>query len=385
MMMKKVALMKCADYDQKNVDKAVEDGLALLGGLEKYIRPGMRVLLKVNLLMKKKPEDCTTTHPAVVEALVKAIQKIGAYPVIGDSPGGPFLEGILRGIYEATGMGEVAERTGAELFYDTGTVDVCYPEGRLLKKITISSMVHHADAVISVGKLKTHGMTGYTGAVKNLFGVIPGVTKVEYHFRMPDLRNFSDMLVDLCEYVKPVLSVIDGIVGMEGAGPSAGDPRKVGALILSDCPHSADVTGISLMGVDPLNICTIQRARERGIITGVLKDVRVLGTPVEDLLVKDFKLALPHDIHFMKGRFPYLPKSLEKRINNWLTPKPVFMEDVCKGCWDCERNCPPKAIKMVDRKPQVDLEQCIRCFCCQELCPHMAVQIKRPWIFRRIK
>ena len=234
--MDKVSIIKCDSYELNQVEKALENSLRLIGDLNHYIKPGMKVLIKCNLLMKKKPEECTTTHPAVVEALVKKLQAIGAVPIIGDSPGGLFTPRLLKGIYAATGMADVAQRTGAQLNYNTNAIEVSYPEGEIVKKLTVMEVLNEVDAVITVAKLKTHGMTLYTGAVKNLFGVIPGMTKAEYHLRMNKVEDFTQALVDICQYVKPVLSIMDGVIGMEGDGPSAGTPRKIGAILAATIP-----------------------------------------------------------------------------------------------------------------------------------------------------
>lgn len=376
-----VAVTRCSGYDDpRAVKEAVRRSIDLVGGMSSFIRSGSRVLIKPNLVMKKRPEEMATTHPLVLEAVIDLVHEAGARAVIGESPGGPFTPAVLAGVYRVCGIEEVARRTGAELSFDVGQIEVPHPAGRLVNRLTLASAIAGADAVISVSKLKTHGMTTYTGAVKNLFGAIPGLLKAEYHLRMPDLKDFANLLVDVATLVNPVLSVMDGIVGMEGAGPTAGKPRPIGAVLASPDPFALDVAALSLIGLDPGRVPTVVAARERGLPADP-GDIRLVGEPLSQLAVKDFIIPKTGEINWFKGR---VPRFLEAYLTNLLRPKPVFLDKVCIGCGDCFRHCPPKAITMQDRRPVVDLKACIRCFCCQELCPHQAVEIRRPWLAQKL-
>lgn len=382
--MSTVSIVKCNDYQSDKVYAALSRSLELLGGIEKYISPGMKVLLKCNLLMKKKPEESCTTHPEVAAALARLVREAGAIPIIADSPGGLFTERALRGIYKVCGIDEIAARDGIELNYNVGEVEVRHPEGAIIKNMTVIKLLEEVDAVISVAKLKTHGMTLYTGAVKNLFGVIPGTTKAEYHLRMKKLHDFSNMLVDVCTYVKPVLSVMDAIVGMEGHGPSAGDPRHIGTLLASASPFALDVTASSIIGIVPEKVCTIKRAAERGLCSSRLEDIDLVGDPIQDLYIKDYKIPEHKQVGFI-DQFLGSGSKIAQYLNYYFGPKPIFIHEGCIGCRDCEKNCPPKVITMKENRPIVDLKECIRCYCCQELCPEKTVVIKRSWLFKTFK
>ncbi|MGE5561556.1 MAG: DUF362 domain-containing protein, partial [Chloroflexota bacterium] len=231
-----VAVTRCSTYDQDVVDAALREAVDLLGGIERFVRPGQRVLLKANLLGKHRPEDAVTTHPAVIEAVTRLVQAAGGRVLIGDSPGGSYTESALRALYDATGLDAVAERTGAELNYDTTEVIQPHPAGQLAKSFPVIKPITVADVIIPVSKLKTHGLTTFTGAVKVLFGVIPGLRKAEYHVRMPAVDDFAGILVDIAEMVKPQLSIMDGIIGMDKAGPAAGRPRGVGPRFAAESP-----------------------------------------------------------------------------------------------------------------------------------------------------
>ncbi|MEL1136293.1 DUF362 domain-containing protein [Desulfitobacterium sp. THU1] len=377
----KVVMKYCPEYTS-GVEEFLRVGLQELGGMEAFVKPGQRVFLKVNLLMKKRPDEAVTTHPTVVEAVVRLVQEAGGIPIIGDSPGGPYTVGALQGIYARSGLKDVAERTGAELNFDVGQEVVTHPTGQLVKSLTVTKSVYDADVVISLSKLKTHAMMTFTGAVKNLFGVIPGLLKAEYHFKMPDVKQFAELLVDIATWVKPALSIMDGIVGMEGDGPSAGQPRTVGALLISENPFALDVVATHLIGLKPERVPTIVAARQRGLASR-LEEVSLVGDPLSLWRVESFKIPKSMSVNFI-DRVP-LPQGARKFILNQVRPQPVFNFDQCVGCADCINNCPPKALVFNDKKrPEVDLEACIRCFCCQELCPRQAVEIRKPGLGRRL-
>ena len=377
----KVVLKYCPDYTA-NVEEALQTGLEEWGGMPAFVKPGQRVLLKVNLLMKKRPEEAVTTHPSVVEAVVRLVQAAGGVPVIGDSPGGPYTMHALHAIYARSGLQEVAERTGALLNEDVGQTVVAHPQGKILKSLTVTKSVTDADVVITLSKLKTHGMMTFTGAVKVLFGVIPGLLKAEYHFRMPEIMDFARLLLDIAEWVKPSLSIMDGVIGMEGNGPSAGRPRNIGALLVSTDPFALDVVAADLVGLKPEKVPTILAARERGLVSR-LGEIELKGDDRSLWRIKDFSLPKSVSVNFL-DMVP-LPVSVRNFVLDRLRPHPLFQHEQCVGCRDCVNSCPPQALSMnAQGRPVVDLDACIRCFCCQELCPRQAVEIVRPWLGRRI-
>ena len=367
----------CADYQTETVDCAVNNLLAHYGGIQRWVNPGDKVFIKVNLLMKKAPEAATTTHPCLIESIIRKVQSVGGEVTLGDSPGGPYTRGLLDSIYRVSGMTGIAERTGCKLNYDLGSQKVNY-DGKIVKSLEIINPYLEADKVISIGKLKTHMMMRYTGAIKLHFGLIPGLKKAEYHLRMPDPRDFSELLVDIFECTRPHLSVLDAVVGMEGNGPSSGVPKFVGCILASENGHALDVAGASLMGIAPLEIPTILRARERGLVSGNIADVEEVGELLDKYLVK-FEDPRVQGVDFTG---PRIPKSLKSLVTKYLQPRPVFMSDKCLGCKVCETVCPAKTVKVDNNRAYFDLDKCIRCFCCHELCPHQAIRIKKPWLNR---
>jgi uncharacterized protein (DUF362 family)/Pyruvate/2-oxoacid:ferredoxin oxidoreductase delta subunit len=371
--MNKIAIVKCADYQQDKVDRAVRESLNLLGGIERYVWPGAKVLIKPNLITARRPDEAATTHPAVVKALVQIVQAAGGLVTIADSPGGPFSRKRLEEVYTASGMDQVAAETGAHLNYDLSAVNLPHPEGSLLKGVTVIKAVAEADVVITVPKLKTHTLTGLTGAVKVAFGAVPSPLKTEYHMRLPKVGDFSQALLDICSLVNPHLTVMDAVVGMEGEGPSAGDPRPIGAILASADSLACDVAAASLVGLDPLAVSTTRTAARLGLTSGQLADIELVGEPLSEVRIDSFRpastwLAANTISEYLLGLYGRLA-----------SPRPV-MNSHCNGCRTCLRNCPPQAITMVNKRPVVDYGQCIRCFCCQELCPQQAVTIHHNWL-----
>lgn len=379
--MNTVSIVRCEDYKFENVKKAVYEVLYGIDTIKLNITKGSRILIKTNLLMRKNPEDAVTTHPAVVEAIVRYLQDMGCSVIIGDSPGGPFTEWNLKSVYKAAGMFEVAERTGCELNFDTSVLEISNPNAKRLKSMQIIKIAREVDFVVSAAKLKTHGMMTYTGAVKNLFGVIPGLVKADYHLRLNNADNFADHLVDICETVKPVFSIIDGVDGMEGDGPSAGEKRHAGLIMASDNPYALDTMASSIIGIEPMTVPTIRAASLRNLFSGNLKDIDINGVRLDEIRIVPFKLPKSHNANLIGGR---VPKVFESMVLNTLRPKPVFNHEICISCGDCKRSCPPGIIDMSSGKPVPDLSKCIRCFCCHELCPKKAVDIRRHWLYDKV-
>ena len=380
--MKNVSLRSCNSYKYEEVKSQVDKLINDLGGLEKYIKRDSKVFIKLNLVIKKKPDEVATTHPMVLKVIAEKLLELGCKVIVGDSPGGPYTKSSLKGVYKTCGIEDVCEELGIELNYDISEVKVENPNGKILKYMTVIKPIVDADHVINICKLKTHAMATFTGGVKNLFGIIPGVSKAEYHFKMPKVADFTEALVDICSYVSPSLTIMDGVIGMEGEGPTAGVPRKIGVLLGSESPYAIDVVACNIINLDPNKVPTVQRCVEREFIEKDFSDVCVLGERLEDKVIKNFKISSNRSISFLRG---IVPKSVEIFVNKKLAGKPVINYKECVKCGECSRVCPPKVISMENKGPVIDLDHCIRCFCCHELCPKKAVDLKRPFVFRFLK
>lgn len=365
-----VAVVRCKTYDVETVKPALEEALNAVNGLD-FVKSGMKIIIKPNLVSFKKPDAAATTHPALLEALVEMLLARGADVTIGDSPGGPHSLPLLNRVYAATGMDRL-EKLGAKLNRNMNEKTVDFPEGKVLKNFTYTEYLDEADAIIDFCKLKSHGMLGMSAAVKNLFGTIPGLKKPEVHYKFQNDAEFADMLVDLNEYFKPRLAICDAVVGMEGNGPTAGTPRQIGAIIASKSTYYADVVGAELIGMNIDGLPTLQAAYERGFAPASSKNLRVYGD-IRALTVDDFKAPPVRGLSFMrKGNvLHFISKAA-------LEHKPTLKKRLCVGCGECARMCPAKAIKMKNKKPHINREKCIRCFCCQEFCPRAAMVAHRP-------
>lgn len=373
--MEKVSLKKCNSYESINLEKSLDILIDNLGGWDKYIKKGQNVLLKTNLLMGKDAELAITTHPEILRAVGRKVVSMGADIIIGDSPGGPFNESSLKRAYKKSGILKMAEEEGFKLNYNTSAKTVEFKEGVINKSFVLGEYVLNADFIINMPKLKTHGLTMYTGAVKNLFGCIPGVLKAEYHLRMQAVDDFSRMLNDLALLVNPGLTIMDGIMGMEGDGPSSGEQRKFNYLLASESPFYLDRAAVEILGVKPLTeVPLIKTSQEDGII--IKNGFETVGDPLQSY--DDVKIpSIEGESNLLDEK---MPDFLAKFLEQFLRPKPVFDKEKCVGCRTCAENCPPEAIEMIDNFPEVNLDLCIRCFCCQELCPYDAVDIKHPWL-----
>ncbi len=202
-----VSVVKCGSYEENEVKQALSDVLDAIGGLD-FVKKGMTVAIKCNLVSMMKPEQAATTHPVLVKELCRMLSEKGAKPIIGDSPGGLYNNAFLSGIYKATGM-HSCEEVGAKLNRNFGVSQAEFPEAVKAKTFSYTAWLDEADAIINFCKLKSHGMMGMSASTKNMFGAVPGVTKPEYHYRFPNAADFSDMLIDINEYFKPVLCIVD--------------------------------------------------------------------------------------------------------------------------------------------------------------------------------
>ena len=376
--MSRVYIARCSSYDQKTVEAALHASLEPFAAEMASIKPGQTIVLKPNLLKARSPEGAVTTHPAVVAAVARWVKQLGATPIIADSPGGQFSASTLRRLYRVTGMMAVAEETGAVLNYDTESVMLHCPDSRLTKRLDAVRVMAEADAIISLPKLKTHGLTLFTGATKNLFGTVPGITKAAYHTKMPTVDRFSEMLIDVLSHYRPVLTIMDAVVGMEGDGPSSGEPRRIGLLLTSPDGVALDVVATTVVRIPPLRVPPIAAAWRRELTTGRVEDIEVLGTSVESVMLDSFRQPSTGIGRMRRG-----PGFLRNRFNRLVLASPAAGPS-CTGCGVCMENCPVQAITIVNRRAHMDLAECIRCYCCHELCPVDAVELHQPPLGRLV-
>lgn len=377
----KVSVAACKSYEEAEVRAALEALLQPLGGLD-WVTPGMVIGLKVNLITFIKPEAAATTHPALICGLIGLLREKGAEVIVGDSPGGIYNKVYLDRVYAVTGM-KLAEEAGATLNHDFSVKEAEFPEARSAKTFTYTGWLDRCDAIINFCKLKTHGMMSMSAAAKNMFGAVPGTVKPEYHYRFPEPAMFADMIVDLDEYFRPRLSIIDGVVGMEGNGPTSGTPRPVGVLIASQNPHAADLIGGAIIGLGPKDVPTLAAAVRRGLIPEDPEAVETAGIDWHEYIIPDYKkVETVRSLRFNRESEKFFGKLTAAFADRALASYPKLKKEECVGCRECEKVCPADAITMVDKKPRINRKKCIRCFCCQEFCPKGALKVHRPTLAR---
>lgn len=378
--MSKVAMSACADYQPQNVQTAVDDILNQLGGLQNFVKPDQKVFVKVNLVREMSPDKHGTTHPEVVIALVNQLAKITPNVVVGDSCGGLYTKGVMHTVYSKCKMTDVSARTIATLNddFDFQTVNL---SGKVMQNCEIINAFLSADVVINLTKLKTHSFAGYTGAVKNLYGLIPGLIKVELHSRFPDLGDFCNLLCDIEQFAssKIVLHMIDGVIGMEGDGPTNGKSKYIGQILAGANPYDLDVVAVSLFG-KPFDMPLLQVALERGLVSDDLSAIDFDFSTLADKFVDNFDVPEVTSAN----TFLNMPPWVKKLAKKYLTKKVKIDKDKCRGCGKCVTHCPAQALKVVDKKANLAQSKCIRCYCCQELCPFDAVRLKKTFMYRVI-
>jgi uncharacterized protein (DUF362 family)/Pyruvate/2-oxoacid:ferredoxin oxidoreductase delta subunit len=363
-----VSIVRCADYDSGRILGALRRAVDLLGGMGAFVKPGERVLIKPNLLKASPPAEAVTTHPEIIRAVIRLVRETGAQVLVGDSPG----FGELRRVCEKSGVLDVIEEEGAVLAELDEVVQV--KNHGQFHRYEIARAVHEADVVINLPKLKTHGMMTVTGAVKNLFGCIPGKRKAQWHFNAGVNRGaFARMLVELCALIKPRLTIMDAVVGMEGNGPGSGEPRDIGLVLAGQDPVALDVVSGTIVGADPALLYIVRAAAEAGTGETRLDRITIHGEPLADVIVEGFRLPPQEHLEWR------LPEWARRLLKDALTTRPVIDHSQCIRCGICQGHCPQGAIYEMRKRLEIRYRDCIRCFCCQEFCPRGAITVGRGW------
>lgn len=362
----KVVVRKCSEYYYNDVYDNICEIFKSCGG---PTFAGKKVLVKPNILSDNNPDKCITTHPVVVEATVKYLQDNGAIVFVGDSPAVHMAR--FRG--EKSGIMEVCEKRGAtwvDFSKNPAEIDVNN------KKLKIASIINDVDIIVSLPKFKNHELMYFTGAIKNTLGLVPGFNKAKQHALHQDRVKFGEFLVNLNESVLPHFFLMDGIIGMDGAGPGNGNPFRTGLLLGSTNPLALDIIASTIAGYNPIDIPTNKSGIEHGLWLKSIDEIDYDGDDISTLIRKDFnRIRVTGNtniaIKFVMRRVSFL-KRLERR--------PVFIHEKCSGCSKCIKICPEDAIVLHPRKKNFVVltdKKCIRCFCCSEVCPENAIDIRR--------
>jgi uncharacterized protein (DUF362 family)/Pyruvate/2-oxoacid:ferredoxin oxidoreductase delta subunit len=365
-----ISISHCISYDLKAVRKAVLESTDALGGLDSFLDKGDTVLLKPNLLQARPPEDMVTTHPHVLEAIIMAVKELGGIPVVGDSPGGP--AGDRERYWQVSGMGAVCRRHGVEIlnFEKEGS----YQKHRNEREYYLAKPALDCDLLINIPKIKTHGLIIFTCAVKNIYGVVPGSTKVEYHKKALQPSEFAKLVIDIYALAQPGLNIVDGVVGMDGNGPSSGDPRELGMILAGEDGVAMDSLICHILGRKPLQITTNRIAREQGLGETDINKITVLGHIPQ---IEDFKWP-PN----LSQTLDFIPAPLATGLMKYFWTRPIIDSKRCNKCGKCVESCPTEAVKCGVYIPEFDYDKCINCLCCMEMCPRKAFGLEKSLIYR---
>lgn len=369
--MSDVVIMECQSYDVDKVINKINAGMEQLGGWDKYVKPGMKVLLKVNLIGPKTPDTAGVTHCEFVRAITRILKSKKCTVWIGDSSGGAIagISPTARSL-EVSGLERIAHEEGAEIknFDKEGVVEAKSESG-ILDRMYIAKPMFEADLVINLPKLKTHSSAIYTGAVKNLFGCIPGLKKAEYHRTAPDPKQFGNLISDIHKAVKIGLNIMDGITAMQGEGPTAGEVYPAGKILISTDPLALDTAASAMLGLNIEDIPILMTARERNIGESHIENINISGDYTKAPKLSGFKLPKSFG---KTGKKNY---AVLVKLIDFMKTKPVVNRKLCKNCNTCVESCP---IHAIDRNTKtIDYSKCIECLCCHELCMYKAVELKR--------
>jgi uncharacterized protein (DUF362 family)/Pyruvate/2-oxoacid:ferredoxin oxidoreductase delta subunit len=362
MIKSRVSITRCKTYDTKEVEASVRRSVELIGGIERFIKPNSKVLIKPNLLSARSPEDAVDTHPEVVRAVSRIVKAVTPNVFVGDSPGGWALRDVDN-VYEKSGMRRVCSEEALNL--------VKFDKPIYLHEFPIASILKEVDFIISVPKFKSHTVVMLTGAVKNNFGMVIGLHKAHTHLNAPTADKLASVVTRVFSIVKPTLSIMDGVIGMEGDGPSAGSARNFGIIMASQDAVSMDSVMAKIVGIDPCRVPTTHEAARQGLGIADLNNIEVVGEQVGDVAIKDFRM--PKTFALLKLPRPIFNIGI-KAINFY----PHIRQGRCKRCALCFNICPKGAIKKTKKGAYVvNVKECIRCFCCHEVCPHDSIALKK--------
>ncbi|MBW6451659.1 MAG: DUF362 domain-containing protein [DPANN group archaeon] len=356
--MTNIYVTKCDNYSEKQVDKAVA---YCMKSFMKTVKTGSSILLKPNLLAPRNVEDAVTTNPAIIASVARILKVKKCKVYLGDSQGFGTYENVLK----LTGIGDVCKSEGIKIieFKDAKEVETA------VGPLSIFNGLKDYDYIINLPKAKTHALTGFTGAQKNLFGVVCGFRKSKYHLKFPDPRAFSMMVVHLSKLANPSFNLMDCVIGMEGDGPNAGTPKELGFIAASESAPGLDLFVTNLLGFKPKEVSTLVVESSENDFDIDFSNLKIISdVDIDKLRPKHFKKA-------NTNKFGHLLKL----AGRYLSPYP-FITEKCTNCNTCVINCPAEAISKGVKFPKINYSKCIHCYCCSEACPKKAITVKKRFL-----
>ena len=374
-----VSLLPCAAYENRLLTDAIRKSLSNIGFDVKTFK-NARVVVKPNLLMPAKDEKAIITHSEFFRAVVQIVKESGGTPILLESPA---IHSLVRTL-KKTAYGRVVESEGIETADPGITRTLHYEDAKKFKHIDISEGYFDADIILNLPKFKTHGITYITGAVKMLFGAIPGVEKSKMHLRAQTPEEFSEFILDLYGAMtygvsppKPIIHIMDAVCVQEGEGPgTAGKPRWLNAVLAGDNGIAIDYVASMVAGLDINKALTVVNGFKRDYGVSSPDEIEVVGAAIDDLRVDDFEPATGNSIFSNMFRWPFNTTTFK----NLFLDRPAPQEDRCTLCYQCKKICASGAISESSGRKQVpvyDYDTCIRCYCCLEICPEAAIEKQR--------
>jgi len=361
-----VSIVKVQNYDCDLIYEAVKKAVELIGGLQDVIKPGSRVFVKINHLPPPSPpEKGIVTHPVFAEAVVRLLKTFSDNIAVGDDIASQAPDG-----FSISGFQQMCQRAGVRLvnLREGGFVEVgC--NGHFLDKIYLSRIVLDADVIVNLPKLKTHSLTILTGGVKNMYGTIPSGLRTRFHGEYVNKEDFSQVLTDIFSAIKPQLTIMDGIVAMEGEGPASGGLRRLGVVLASQDAVALDAVVAKMVGLNPMHIYTTRYCDERGLGIGKLDNIKVVGESLKSAAVPDFRVPVSATNLVIQRMPGFLPRLVTRQ----LSVRPRVIERRCTGCRECQKICPAGAISVAGKTARINPGLCIQCMCCHEACRFNAI------------
>lgn len=376
----RVSVRRCPDYQPSNLTRAVESCLSALEPLP--LSSGARVLLKPNCLSAHHgPDRPVNTRVEVIEAVGRYLRNQHRVKLVIADSGGMGSYGKAKQVYALMGLDQAAAGLDAELINleELGLIELHNPTGKILPKFKATALLDQIDVIVNLPKLKTHILTGLTGSIKNFLGLLPGSLKRAVHVMAPSSQSMALALVDIWGGIKnkipQTINLMDGIIAMEGAGPTRGQARPTGWLLASTDPVALDVIAATIMGFNPARIPTIIQAAEARLGIADPTRIELQGALWHELPVPGFKHPFTRTREWAER---VIPSWLTEKAFDWLyEAKPRVRIEHCRQCGLCVQACPSQALEISELGLHLDQNLCIECYCCLEHCPSEGLRVPR--------
>lgn len=373
--MSKVSLVRVESYN--DIEQKIKEAIDLLGGISNFVKKDAKVFIKLNLIGPFGKDTGITTRPDVLESVIKLVKTQTDDITIGDNPAAKDVTFVLK----KNGCFDLIEKYNLKLIDGKDEVIINNPNPHIYSNFEVSRDYVTCDTLINLPKIKCHTLTYMTCAEKNFFGLIYGLKKATWHSKATNPLEFGEALNDLygaflhAMKEKIILNIADGVIGLDGDGPSTGGtPKPAKCIIASADAVSVDTIACKVVKLDLNRIFVTNIAKGRGYGDG--DNIELLGNSLDDF--DDIKFDGPRDTLSSIG----LRIIRHKFIRNFILEHPKIDHNKCIKCGECAKICPAKTMKIEKGKfPHLRSTDCIRCWCCAEVCPQNAIsKTKRPLI-----